>query len=431
VTDLSHSHTSIISIPVAKPAPAKVLNWQFARYLTSGCQDLIHLNNAGAALMPNCVVEAAINHLRDEARLGGYEAAERAQAAIEHVYDSSAILLNCLPSEIAVVENASRAWNLAFGSIGFLPGDIVVTTTFEYANNYMAIMQARKRYGIGVRVLENAETGELSLDALKSAIASDGKNIRLISVTHVPTHNGVVNPYADVGRIVRAAKASGALSPRAIYIVDACQSAGQLHIDVQDASVDILTTCSRKYLRGPRGVGLLFVRKGLLDPRQTEEPLLLDVRAAGWTSRDGYVVYDDGRRFETWDTNLAGKIALGVAIDHAYTWGLSNIEIYVDQLAERLRELLRSLNGVHVHDVGRRRCGIVSFSVDGCDPVKLREHLRQHSINVSTSECALTRLDMENRNLKMILRASVHYYNFEHEIIALAERIEEFRRRHH
>src|SRR5262249_40560700 len=163
---------------------------------------------------------------------------------------------NCLPSEIAVVENASRAWSLAFGSIAFLPGDIVITTTFEYANNYIAIMQAKKRYGIRVCILENTETGGLLLAGLNGATATGGSR-RATEVTDAPTHNGVVNPYADFGRIVRAAKASEALSPRAVYIVDGCQSVGQLHIDVQDAGVDILTTCSRKYLRGPRGVGLL------------------------------------------------------------------------------------------------------------------------------------------------------------------------------
>jgi selenocysteine lyase/cysteine desulfurase len=427
VNDLLRSNAATAGpISTRHGEAAKPLNWQFARYLTSGCNDIIHLNNAGAALMPNCVVEAAIKHLRDEARLGAYEAAERAHAAIDHVYDSSAILLNCLPSEIAVVENASRAWNLAFGSIKFMPEDVVVTTSFEYANNYLTMMQARRRFGVRIAVVPNAETGELSLEALKAIIAKDGKNIRLISITHVPTHNGVVNPVVEAGMIVRATKACGLLSPRAIYIVDACQSVGQMDIDVQEGAVDIMTTCSRKYLRGPRGIGLLFVRKGLLDPRQAEEPLLLDVRAAGWTSREGYVVYDDGRRFETWDTNLAGKIALGVAIDHACTWGLTNIEAYIGQLAEKLRTLLRGIPRVRVHDVGTRRCGIVSFSVDGSAPADLRAFLTANGINVGISERALTRLDMEQRQLHMVLRASVHYYNFEHEIIALVERIEEF-----
>jgi selenocysteine lyase/cysteine desulfurase len=400
------------------------INWQFARYLTSGCNGVIHLNNAGAALMPNCVLEAAIKHLKDEARFGAYEAAERAHAAIEHVYETSARLLGCSASEIAVVENASRAWSLAFSSLRFEEGDVILTTTFEYANNYIALLQAKKRFGLRIEVIQNSETGEVSLESLSTLVSDHGRKIRLISITHVPTNNGVVNPIAEIGWIVQSARKAGILSARAIYIVDACQSAAQMDIDVINDGVDILTTCGRKYLRGPRGVGLLFVKTGILDPRK-EEPILLDVRAAGWTSLDDYIVYDDGRRFETWDTNLSGKIALGVAIDHARAWGLANIETYIGQLAEKLRTMLRGIKRVHVHDVGTRRCGIVSFSVEGHDPAEVREFLKLRRINVGVSERALTRLDMENRQLQSVLRASVHYYNFEDEIVALVDRLDE------
>jgi selenocysteine lyase/cysteine desulfurase len=431
VNELLHAtDAGLTLVPHDRFRPPGPINWQFARYLTSGCSEVIHLNNAGAALMPDCVLDAAIRHLQDEARLGAYEAAERAHAAIEHVYETSAQLLGCSPSEIAVVENASRAWSLAFGSLTFEEDDVVLTTTFEYANNYIAIMQARRRFGLRIEVIRNSETGELSLESLATLVTHHGKKIRLISITHVPTNNGVVNPIAGAGQIVRDARAAGVLSPRAIYIVDACQSAGQMDINVAEDGVDILTTCSRKYLRGPRGVGLLFVKSGIIDPRQNDEPLLLDVRAARWTTRDNYMVYDDGRRFETWDTNFSGKLALGVAIDHARAWGLANIDAYVGQLAEKLRTQLRRIRCVRVHDVGTHRCGIVSFSVEGHDPNDVRAFLKLKRINVSVSERDLTRLDMENRNLAGVIRASVHYYNFEDEIAALVDGVDELSRAH-
>ncbi|WP_315832780.1 aminotransferase class V-fold PLP-dependent enzyme [Bradyrhizobium prioriisuperbiae] len=404
-------------------------NWQEARRLTSGCSHIVHLNNAGAALMPDCVLESTISYLRDEARFGAYETAERSRGAIERVYDIAAALLNCSPTEIAVVENASRAWNLAFGSIGFRAGEVVVTSTFEYANNYIAIMQAKKRHGLRIEVVPSTPLGELSLDALRNIIASHGARMRVISVTHVPTNNGVVNPAEEVGSLIREAKATGVLSERALYIQDACQSIGQIPIDARTGGFDILTTCGRKYLRGPRGIGLLYVRGGVFERQECGEPPMLDVRAAGWTSRDDYFVYRDGRRFETWDINFAAKLAFGVAIEHALFWGIRNIEAYVTSLAQRLRDLLGDIRGVRIHDVGRRRCGLISFSVSGADPLDVKEFLAARRINVSVSERALTRIDMENRNLDAVLRASVHYYNCMEELEALTEGVKEYCRR--
>ncbi len=407
-----------------------VIDWMLARRQTSGCNRIIHLNNAGASLMPDCVVEAAIKHLRDEARMGAYEAAESATRELEHVYETCAKLLNCSVSEISIVENASRAWSLIFAGIKFEEGNVVVTSNFEYANNYMAILQAKHRYGLRVVVAQNTPTGELSMDSLMDIIVEHGRAIRLISITHVPTNNGVVNSVNEIGRLVRETKVSGLLHESALYILDACQSAGQIFIDVQEGGFDILTTCSRKYLRGPRGIGLLYVRGGRFEQRRSQEPMLLDVRAAGWTSRDGYDVYDDGRRFETWETNVSAKIAFGVAVDHARGWGISNIEKYTGDMAEKLRTLLHGVSRIRLHDTGTRRCGIVSFSVAGSEPSEVRTFLANRRINVSISERALTRLDMENRQLDNVLRASLHYYNCEAELDLFVDALGDFCRRH-
>jgi selenocysteine lyase/cysteine desulfurase len=374
-----------------------------ARRETPGCAGVLHFNNAGASLMPTPVLEAVVGHLELEARIGGYEAADQAHDAIERTYDAAAALLGCAREEIAVVENATRAWDMAFYAIPFRPGDRILTAEAEYASNYIAFLQVAGKTGARVEVIPSDRTGQLSVEALGDML---DERVKLIAITHVPTNGGLVNPAAEVGRLARAAGA--------LYLLDACQSVGQMPLDVNAVGCDVLSATGRKFLRGPRGTGFLYVRRAVLDRL---EPPLLDLHAATWTARDRYELRDDARRFENWETNVAGKIGLGVALDYARGWGLGAIWERVRALADDLRVHLRALPGVTVRDQGAVRCGIVTFTLEGNDPTAIRDSLRQQGINVSISPAEYTRLDMEARDLAAVVRASVHYYNSEEEIV--------------
>jgi cysteine desulfurase / selenocysteine lyase len=375
---------------------------QRARQDTPGCANVLHFNNAGAALMPQPVLDAAINHLRLEAQIGGYEAAERSRQAIDHAYEAAATLLGCRQDEIAFVENATRAWDMAFYSLPLGPGDRILTATAEYASNYIAFLQVARKTGATVEAITNDEAGQISVEALRRAI---DERVKLIAITHVPTNGGLVNPAAEVGRVAREAGIP--------YLLDACQSVGQMPIDVEATGCDMLSATGRKYLRGPRGTGFLYVKRDFLERL---EPPFLDLHAAEWTARDAFEMRPDARRFENWETNYAGKVALGVAIDYAMQWGLDAIYRRVSALAETLRARLRNLPGVLVHDLGVERCGIVTFTVDGIEPEAIRQGLAKHQINVTVSERCGTLLDMDARGLANLVRASVHYYNSEEEV---------------
>jgi cysteine desulfurase / selenocysteine lyase len=377
-----------------------------ARRDTPAAARVLHFNNAGAALMPAPVLQAHLRHLQLEAEIGGYEAAAAANDRSEAIYDSIARLLNADRTEIALVENATAAWDMAFYSIGFEAGDRILTAEAEYASNYIAFLQVARRSGAVVEVVPSDAAGELDVEALERMI---DQRVKLIAITHVPGNGGLVNPAAAVGRIARA---HGIL-----YLLDACQSVGQMPIDVTAIGCDMLSAPGRKYLRGPRGTGFLYVRRAVLD---LLEPPFLDLQAVTWFDPDRYEMRPDARRFENWERNVAGLLGLGAAVDYALGWGLTDIEGRIGKLADELRRRLAEIPGVSIRDRGRRRCGIVTFTAEGKPARDIVAALRQQRINSHPSGPGSTLLDARARRLPDLVRASVHYYNTEEEVARFA-----------
>jgi cysteine desulfurase/selenocysteine lyase len=380
-----------------------------ARAETPGCDHVAHLNNAGAALAPAPVLDAVIEHLRREAEIGGYEAAAERRDRVEHAYDAIAALLGCAREEVAIVENATRAWDMAFYSLPLREGDRVLTTRAEYASNYIALRQAADRTGAAVVVVPDDEHGQVDVDRL-AAMLDD--RVKLVSLVHVPTQGGLVNPAAAVGAACRAAGVP--------LLLDACQSVGQMPIDVGAIGCDMLSATGRKFLRGPRGTGFLYVRRELIEAL---EPPLLDLHAAEWQPDGSYRIRGDARRFENWETNYATKIGLGVAVDYALGWGLEAVKERVYALAADLREQLDGIPGVRTHDLGEERCAIVTFSVAGQPAAEVVAALVADGINVSLSPGTYSRLDFERRGLESLVRASTHYYNEPAELDRLVDRV--------
>ncbi len=368
-------------------------------------EEFSHLDNAGAALMPRCVLETQIEHLKLEASVGGYEAERLKHDQIEAVYDSVARLINCHRDEVAIVENASVGWMMAFYSIPFAAGDRILTAEAEYASNYLAYLQIAKDKGVIVETIPSTTEGEIDVESLKDMI---DERVRLISVTQVPTNGGLINPVEAIGAVAR--------QNNILYLVDACQSAGQVPLDVNSIQCDFLSATGRKFLRGPRGVGFLFVSRRVLD---SLHPPMIDLFSATWVDADHYELRPDARRFENWESNYAAKLGLGSAIDYALNIGLDNIEAEVTRLANKLRLMLAGIPGVSVHDIGKRKCGIVTFSVAGIAATEVEKRLRENGVQVSVSSPFSTLIDATRRQLPDLVRSSVHYYNQESELEVL------------
>jgi len=366
-----------------------------------------YLHNAGAGLMPRQVVDAMKAHLDLEAEIGGYAAADRESSRLDGVYASVARLINAAPDEIALMENATVAWQMAFYGLSFAPGDRILTCEAEYGANYVAYLQMAKRTGLVIDVIPSDETGEIDLTALERVI--DGR-VKLISITWVPTNGGLANPAAEVGRIAR--------SHGIPYLLDACQAVGQMPVDVEALGCDMLSATGRKFLRGPRGTGFLYIRRDLL---RTIEPPMIDHFSAVWVARDRYELRNDARRFETWENAYANRAGLGVAVDYALAIGMDAIAARCRLLSGRLREGLRALPGVTIRDLGRDPSAIVSFTVDGMGAPAVVAAAERAGITIGASHPSSTRLDAEARELPPLVRASPHYYNSEDEVDRLMD----------
>ncbi|KAA0970360.1 aminotransferase class V-fold PLP-dependent enzyme [Aureimonas fodinaquatilis] len=377
------------------------------RSATPGTGSRIHLNNAGAALMTSGVVSTVVDHLRLEAEIGGYEARNQQAERVENVYGSVSRLLNADPDEIALAENATVAWQWAFYAQTFKPGDRILTTTAEYAANYLAYLQVSRRTGAVISVVPDNANGELDPVALEAMI---DERVRLISITWVPTNGGLVNPAAAVGKIAKAHKIP--------YLLDACQAVGQIPVDVAELGCDMLTATGRKFLRGPRGTGFLYISRNLM---QQTEPAMIDMYGARWAGGDRYELRPDARRFETWEANYAARLGLGVAVEQAIAIGLPRIEQRVKHLAALLRAKLIEVPRVTVHDMGKDPAAIVTFTLDGLPATDVAARLLDNRVNVSVSSPTSTPVDSTKRHLPDLVRASPHYYNTEDEIEAMID----------
>ena len=369
---------------------------------TPGIGNSIHLLASGSALMPKQVVDAVVNHTLLEAQIGGYEAQARESDTLDAVYDSVANHINANSHEIALMENATVAWCHAFYALPLKPKSRILTCEAEYAANYVAFLQRAKKDDLTIEVVPSDETGALDIIALEATIDS---NVSLIAITWFPTNGGLVNPAAKVGKVARKHGVP--------YLLDACQAAGQMRIDINELGCDFLSATGRKFLRGPRGTGLLYVRERWLE---TLEPAMIDHFGAPWVARDKYALRDDARRFETWENSYALRAGLGAALDYADVVGIDAIEARVTDLSNHCRTLLEQHTDIQLRDIGRHQCGIVSFTAHGKDPSEIIAKMSKAGFVIGASPASSTRLDAERRNLPTVLRIAPHYYNTKDEI---------------
>ena len=375
---------------------------------TPATQRIIHLNNAGASLVPGPVRDAVQNYLAEEAEGGGYETAARRANDIQAFYSQLASLFGGLPAQYAYCSSATDAFNKALGSLPVRAGDTWLTTRHDYASNQIALLQAAERFGIRLLVARDREEGGVDPDDLQRLLRLHQP--RLVVVTQVPSHTGLVQPVAEIGQLCRAAGAW--------YLVDGCQAAGQLNLDLPALGCDFFAATFRKCLRRRGVTGFLYVSERVLEAGLA--PLFLDLHSARWTAPDHFSPVDDARRFELWERSYALMLGAGAALAYAESIGMPAIEMRVKRLAARLRELLGAIPACRVLDRGGELSGIIALQLDHSGP-EIMDELRTADVHTSIAYGNYAQYTMAAQGIPWALRLSPHYYNTEEELEHTAE----------
>ncbi len=378
---------------------------------TLGCTNKLFLDSAGCALPPKIVLEKMTAYQQQEEQIGGYELARQQANVLQTLYSELAQLLHCKPQNVAYAYNATDAFNKAMSAIPFVAGDCILTTDDDYISNHITFLSMQKRLGIKLIRAKNTDNGDLDLLDFEQLIQIH-KPV-LVAITHIPTNSGLIQDAEAIGQICKKYKVW--------YLLDACQSVGQRDVDVQKIGCDFLNATGRKFLRGPRSTGFLYVSDRVLEAGL--EPLFIDRRGATWTSIEGYEPKTDATRFEINEIS-ASVIGLTEALRYANQVGIEQIETRNQQLMARLRANLTENRKIQLLDKGSELCNILTFSVKSKDLTAVNDYLKRHEVYFSVAHKNYALIDFAKKNVDWAIRLSPHYYNTFEEIDKISEILE-------
>jgi cysteine desulfurase / selenocysteine lyase len=384
-----------------------------ARAATPGCETGAFLLSAGASLPTQQTLDAVIAYLRHEAEIGGYEAADDVAPVLTQCRADLATLVGGTPDEIALAPSDSVAWVKAwFGWVlggNVSPGSTVLVDRLIYHSHYAALVQTQAFAGFEIEVMPTLADGTVDIEQLRGADRVDDR-IGAICTTMIGTHCGNVNPVESIGALARAAGVP--------MFVDACQALGQIVLDVEAIGCSVLTGTGRKFLRGPRGTGMLWIDDALIERFR---PPGLDGDNTAWSARDGMQIRPGIGRFEEYEVSYAAMVGLGAAARQALDVGVDAIERSVTSLADDLRSKLAAIDRVTVRDTAARRSAIVTLDVDGVEPGDVVAVAARAGVRINESSATWAALDMDAKGLGRVIRASPHYFNTSDDLERLVE----------
>lgn len=379
---------------------------------TPGCEDKIFVNSAGSSLVPIAVAKTVSEYLAQETLYGGYHLSDQYSDEIASFYSEASKLINCKPENIAFMTSATDAYTKALSSIKLSKGDVILTTDDDYVSNFMHFYSLKNHYGIEVIRSRTFSNGDLDVEHFESLIVENKPKV--VSVTFIPTNSGLVQDAYSIGDLCE--------QYGVIYLLDACQAVGQINVDVTELKCDFLSTTGRKFLRGPRGTGFLYVSDKIL--KNNYAPMYLDMRGANWVNPDKYELFGGAQRFELWEMSYALLLGLKEAIKHCNQVGLNLIQDYNSIIRDRLVGGLDSLKDVALYDKGSQRSNIVTFKKEGLTNEEIKRKLDEQNVYCSISTRSSAMFDFDKKSIEGAVRLSPHYFNTTEEMDKLIEIID-------
>lgn len=376
-----------------------------------------YFNNAGAGLMSEKTLNIIVDHLRLEMNVGAYKAAVMRNDEVTNFYKSAARLLNAAnKDQIAYIDSASRGWNLIMYGMKITQNDVIVTLESEYGTNLLTIYDISKSTNCSVNVVKCEENGTVNLSAVEEALAAGAT---VLAVSHVAAQGSIVNPVIELGRL---AKKYGVT-----YIVDGCQAVGQIKVDVQEIGCSAYITAGRKWLRGPRGTGILYVkREGNIRTPQ------IDLASADLIfDTEGNVIdvkiRDDAKQYELWEKNIAALLGLSNAIEECIEYGIDKISSMIISKSNHIRKCINQNRNLVLVGGVESETGVASFYMKDANKEKyVKELIEKEGFIISYIcdwDCPLS---FPKNGVQYIFRISPHYYTSETDVEAICELIKTF-----
>jgi len=375
--------------------------------------DKLFLNSAGASLMPRSVTEKITEYLHREERLGGYTVEEQQAEEIAKFHQQAAQLIGCKIRNITFAHSASSAFMQALSSIPLYAKDVIITSEVDYTSNFLQFLSLHKKRGVICKVIKSLPNGDLDVEHFRQLI--EQYPIKLVAITHIPTNSGLIQDVATIGEICHA--------ENLIFLLDSCQSIGQIAVNLNNIKCDFLTATGRKFLRGPRGTGFLYVSDRILD--QGFAPLLLDGGNATWTGSETYELMDSAERFGTWEKPYAMLTGLTESLRYLNDIGIQNVENHNKKIMNRLRSNLAGISSVTCYDLGTHTSNILTFRKKDKTPEDIKNLFSKHQVYFGISQKHQGQIDFEKKGIDWVVRLSPHYFNTEEEMDRISTIIEE------
>ncbi len=369
----------------------------------------LFFNSAGSSLPSQSSIRSMISFMKEEAKWGGYKLMMDQHERFQSFYNESSRLINAKPRNIAFQQSATAAFSQAIYSIEWQHNDVILTSQLEYVSNILSIVRLKERFNIEIQYVHADADGLIDINHLEACLLKYSP--KAVVLTHIPTNTGVVQDAIKVGDLCQAHDCT--------YILDACQSIGHIQVDVEAIKCDFLSVTGRKYLRGPRGTGFLYVSDQFIENNNL--PLCFDLAGAQWVGPETYKLSDDAKRWEYWEKNYSNLIGITRSISEINAIGIQEIAAYNKKLQLRYREVLSSIDGLKILEESNSSCSIITWRYKDFSKNQMEKVLNRCGVIYSFAMKESALIDMSKKGIDWAVRFSPHYFNTENEIVQFKE----------